>query len=195
MILPLILLEAIVVIVVMQLMVLGMPQSLRHASEQNCYRMDGTRSKHRSRREQSALTRLRADLFIVLTGVCVIGDVGFLIMESQVASLQTLGSLNWEQVERQSASAPHRGSRVATLESAQHGKMVSGQQMDRYWPLLNGVVILVAMGCFFLLACGAFKAYGSFAEGVKARANEYVVRDLERMRQRDLEFSEQSEPT
>ncbi len=60
---------------------LKIPSSLVKASDDNCYRLDGSRSRRRELRERNALVRIRLDLFAVLIIVALSGNLLYFLID------------------------------------------------------------------------------------------------------------------
>lgn len=171
----LVLIQVAALAAVIELFVQCMPSTLRRASLQNCYRVDGTKSEHRSYREWRARNRVRRDMLAVLVLVFLTGNALFFTMENSGTPIKSLGSLLWKQVTVRADKVPDTTG-VGTAESTE---VAAAPPVNWLWPAI--LLSSWATCSIGLVGWGAFRAYRSFAEGVNARSAEHFHLDMTRM--------------
>ena len=80
----LVLLQPALIWLIVSMLYRGMPAAIRVASDENCFRMDGSRSLRRETREKVAMRKIRTDLYSVLTGIMLGGVWLFLIVNALI---------------------------------------------------------------------------------------------------------------
>ncbi len=181
--------QSVALLAVIELFVQCMPGALRRASQQNCYRVDGTKSDHRAYREWRARNRLRRDMLAVLILVFLTGNALFFTMENRGTSVRTLGSVFWNQIMHKPTADLNKlpeGTAVASTMDASHNPTMK----EWLWPTV--MLGSWATGCFVFVGWGAYRAYRSFAEGVNARSAEHFHLDMTRMSVSDSQFIDKS---
>ena len=167
--------------VVIELFVRFMPTALRRASQQNCYRVDGTRSDHRTYRERRAQNRLRRDMLAVLILVWLTGNALYFTVENTIAPMGNVVTRVVQRLVGSTDSSPAAMHREQVMGASQHGKLLSIDEFNSKWPWLACITLTWAVFSFGFVGWGAFRAYKSFAEGVNARSAEHFHLDMTRM--------------
>lgn len=177
--LKLIVIQCVAMLGFIELFVWFMPTALKRASEQNCYRVDGTRSDPRAYRERRGRNRLRRDMLAVLLLVFLTGNALYFTLDHD-NSLKKLFTTVWNGAFDSPASANVVIHHELSLKSD------SGEPLN--WRFLLIVIGSWALVCFLFVGWGAIRAYQSYAEGVKARGAEHFHLDLSRMSITDTEM-------
>ena len=165
---------------VMELFVRCMPSALWQTSEQNCYRMDGTRSEHRTFREFRARNRLRCDMLAALVIVLLIGNALYVMLDRSVAPMSNVASVFWQEAAGSSVRSTSVNYLDSVIEKDQKNMLVTSSQFNRHWPwLIVAMAGWLAVSLLFVGQC-AQRAYRTFAKGVRARSNEYFKLDMTR---------------
>lgn len=185
--LSIIALQTIALIAIIEMFVRLMPTALRQASEQNCYRADGTCSKHRSYRELRACNRLRRDMFAVLALVFLTSNAVVFAVDS-VTPVGNIAVRLYNGVFGGPDNPSITQHQNELINADQRNKPISSDQFNRYWPWLVAMAMLWVVGCFIFVGWGAMRAYQSFAEGVSSRNAEHLNLDMARMH--EAEYSE-----
>lgn len=170
--LTLVAIQCVALLAVIELFVLFMPTALKRASEQNCYRVDGTRSEHRTYRERRGRNRLRRDMLAVLVLVFLTGNALYFTLDHD-NSIKKLSTTVWNGAFGSSDSANVVMHRQVSLMGD------SAEPVN--WRFLLVVIGSWALVCFLFVGWGAIRAYRTFAEGVNARGAEHFHLDMTRM--------------
>lgn len=170
--LTLVAIQCVALLAVIELFVLFMPTALKRASEQNCYRVDGTRSEHRTYRERRGRNRLRRDMLAVLVLVFLTGNALYFTLDHD-NSIKKLSTTVWNGALGSSDSANVVMHRQVSLMGD------SAEPVN--WRFLLVVIGSWALVCFLFVGWGAIRAYRTFAEGVNARGAEHFHLDMTRM--------------
>lgn len=177
--LTLVAIQCVALLAVIELFVWFMPTALKRASEQNCYRVDGTRSEHRTYRERRGRNRLRRDMLAVLILVFLTGNALFFTLNRDNA-IKRLVANAWNGAVGSSDSPNVVIHRELSLKSE------SDEPIN--WRLMVIEIGTWALVCFLFVGWGAIRAYKTFAEGVNARSAEHFHLDMTRMSITDSQF-------
>ena len=79
-----IMLEPIAIWTVVTILIYGIPQGIVTASENNCYRMDGTKSDRRSELERHSMDQVRTSLYFVLIYIALGSNWLYLVVDNWV---------------------------------------------------------------------------------------------------------------
>lgn len=174
--LTLVAIQCVALLAVIELFIWFMPTALKRASEQNCYRVDGTRSEHRTYRERRGRNRLRRDMLAVLILVFLTGNALYFTLDRD-NSLRNLASSIWD---RAVGSTDALNIAIHDQYSKSEDQKASGPVFsDKRWLLL--VIGSWSLVSFLFVGWGAMRAYRTFAEGVNARGAEHFHLDMTRM--------------
>lgn len=77
-----VMLEPIVIWTVVTILIYGIPQEIAKASQNNCYRMDGTLSDRRSELERHFMAQVRRNLYFVLINIALVSNWLFLVVDN-----------------------------------------------------------------------------------------------------------------
>ncbi len=169
------LIQCVALLVVIELFVRCMPTALRRASQNNCYRVDGTRSDHRTYREWRAHNRLRRDMLAVLILVFLTGNALYYTIEAPADKVAVHLGQRWFGSARSQPAALL--TRDQALDIVNQDETLSVDKVNRILYL----TLAWATASFGFLGWGAFRAYKSFAEGVNARSAEHFHLDMTRI--------------
>lgn len=183
--------EAVVIYVCVELLTQRMPAALRTQSQANCYRLDGTRSHRRSSREHRALRKVRSDLWAVFLFVAFIGTSGLFVIHTQVFPLNlaadVVSALRDDSADFKGALRQRhvddkyfRWSRSSSTSS----NYEIDQQTRRLWMLWPIVLMLAAASlaaCVALIRYAYFRTLREFHDKVTSRATEYLNLDTGRL--------------
>lgn len=191
--------ELLVVVLFIEVLVRCMPRSLRRASLENCYRVDGTVSERRQSREGKARNRLRRDLTAVFAYVLLIGN-GFLFAIDRlvipvpvvVAALKLVDS----DFDKWNRSLEQDRLTAALRDWHSHGRpagadkdSVVSDSLRRVLPLVIVGTMVLILAVLVILYFGVIRAYREFATGVKTRDERYFKIDMSRMAVNGSEFA------
>ncbi|MCC6510463.1 MAG: hypothetical protein IT423_15285 [Pirellulaceae bacterium] len=184
----LVLFQAVALVAVIELFVRCMPRSLRRASTQNCYRLDGTLSDHRSYREWRAHNRLRRDLLAVFVLVFLTGNALYFTVDKTIVGVPQAANMFWQKVAGgNDLMAPHVESEFQGALQAASGARdptsldAAWSDLRQKWPMIIVVGVIWFIGCCAFVGWGAMRSYHVFADGVNARSAEHFHLDMTRM--------------
>ena len=187
----LVLLQLAALCVVIELFVRCMPTALRRASQQNCYRVDGTRSDHRTYREWRAQNRLRRDMLAVLILVFLTGNALYFTVENTIAPMESVATRVWQRLVGSTESPEAAMHREQVMGASQQDKILSMEDFNLKWPWLACITLGWGVFSFVFVGWGAFRAYKLFAEGVNARSAEHFHLDMTRMSVSDSQIAKE----
>lgn len=182
--------QALVICVVAELLVLRMPAQLRENSEVNCLRMDGTWSHHRASKERHAKSRMRYDLLAVLLMVALTGNcLAFVVNEIMPIPLAAKAMQLFDP-EPDVWKRNLRANRVDeeferwSIQNAplDHASVKPQQEfLWSSWPLVAFVGFLWLIGSFAFVKRAYLSILQEFASGVSKRTESNLDRDITRL--------------
>lgn len=182
--------QLVTILVAVELLSRNLPQGLMKASEDNCFRLDGGRSRRRSAQERKALRKVRKDLFAVFLIVAITGNVLVLAVHTQILPLPIVGKAfsvfsldtkEWQdnlQATRvdDMYEAWSRSKRGSTQDAVESQKL-----LWMGWPIVALGAAAWVLGCMYWLSFAFSKTLQEFESGITARSQKNLHLDVGRM--------------
>lgn len=187
----LLLTEILAIYVFVEVMTQRMPSGLLNASRDNCQRLDGSRSRRRTARENKALWKVRSDLWaimLILASVATAELYAFhsyvfpMSLGADVAAALGDGSGDLKSALRQRNVDDRfyqwsRGTTRASKAEIRHRM----QTLWIAWPVIVGLVLASAVAGVWLIRYAYLRVLKEFQQGIAARAQQYLNLDTARL--------------
>ena len=182
--------EAFLILMVIGFLFRGIPASLCKASRDNCYRIDGSISSRREKRERAARAKIRSDLFAILLIVALSGNLLALAIHSLVIPLpvaaETLALFNFDADSWRDAirdrSLDRQYSEWVAIEHAGNSHLDQKQHFVKAtFPVVVCAALAWLVGSFVLIWYSYLSTMREYDRGIKVRFMEYLNLDIGRM--------------
>lgn len=187
----LLLTEILAIYVFVEVMTKRMPAGLLDASRDNCHRLDGSRSRRRTERENKALRKVRSDLWAVMLILASVATAELYVLHSFVfpislgvdvaaALRDNPGDLKSALRQRNVDDRFYKWSRDTTRGS----KAEIRQRMQTLWiawPVILGLLLATAVGGVWLIRYAYLRVLREFQHGIAVRAQQYLNLDTARL--------------
>lgn len=167
------------------------PAPLKNAAEQNCFRLDGTRSRHRSHLEAAAAWKLRTDVLAILLIVVLTGNGLALAVHCFVIPIPLgLAAMMSFRMDRESWKDEIATQNIDLRFKADYRERhrASRQETDAVatelwsaWPLVVCGAIGWAIGMQVFATSAYRRALADYSHGIARRAKGYTARDVTRL--------------
>jgi hypothetical protein len=169
----------------------NLPRKLKSASKHNCFRLDGTRSEHRTYIESSAKRKLQTDICGSLLVVLLIGNGLALAVHSYVIPLPLgLAAMASFQPDRQAwrEGIEQRNIDFRFKQNVQENHRLNPQEAEQAaaslwdaWPMIVLVGIIAALAAQAYVGTMYQRSLAEYAKGIAFRAEEYARCDISRL--------------
>lgn len=168
----------------------GAPASLAKASKDNCYRINGSKSRRRERKEQIALAKFHIDIFATLVLVAISGNLLFIIIDAYVIplpiasdaiSLFSFDMQSWRDkigdrnLDREYAAFQGLGGLGNTEVLARPHFIKSS------FPTLIGTTFIWLLISIYVVRVSYLLSIKQLTNGIRSRSTEYLNADLGRL--------------
>lgn len=190
--------QLIAIYVCVEILTQRIPASLRKQSQDNCYRLDGTRSSRRASRERKGVRKIRSDLWAAFLVVAFIGTSGVFLIDTQVLPLSLgtevvsalfddpadfKGALRQRHVDDKFFQWSRRTSTGSNADIAQQT-----QRLWMLWPAILALGVASLVACVALIRYTYLRSLREFHDKVNARATEYLNLDTGRLQADQADF-------
>ena len=168
----------------------GVPENIVEVSRGNCYRMDGTKSSRRSRREFKATMGFRLDLLAFLIMVAFSGNALVLVIDSFVIPLSfvsdSLGLFSFDLDLWRTEISDRNLDRDYSLwrgvgQLGNHEVQQQPHFVKTAFPVVFGAMLAWVVGCLCFVRYSYQCAMQKYCMGIRSRCNEYLNLDIGRM--------------
>ncbi len=189
----LLVIEAVAIYVSVEMLTQRMPATLRTQSQDNCYRLDGSRSHRRTDLERKAMRKIRSDLWAAfLTVSFVVTGGGFFVhtyvfplsLAAEVASAlrdnpaDFKGELRQRHVDDKFFQWSRSSSTISNREIDQQAQLLWIS-----WPIAFLLASASLVACLALIRFAYFRTLREFHDALSARTTEYLDLDSRRLQQ------------
>lgn len=187
----LLLLQLVAIALLTEIAYRHLPQAVAFASEENCFRMDGSLSERRKARELKAKSKVRTDLFALFLLIAISGNWLAVFVHSQIIPLPlAVQALSVFSFDAEDWHEDLKSLRVADTHSDWYRSQrqvplteVDAVQQDLWdgWPFLAALALAWVALSLIVLRVLYIHIVQEFYRGVQQRSHEYVTVDVTRL--------------